>query len=73
MVKLAVVGKIVNLMAIIPDMNVMVGMWVTESGNNQYIFVTNLTDKAKPAADKSLFGGEDAKKATVSLLNSYFN
>ena len=44
-----------------------------ESGTNQYIFVTNLTDKAKPAADKSLFGGEDAKKATVSLLNSYFN
>jgi beta-lactamase class D/beta-lactamase class D OXA-1 len=44
-----------------------------ESGNNQYIFVTNLTDKAKPATDKSLFGGEDAKKATVSLLNSYFN
>lgn len=44
-----------------------------ESGNNQYIFVTNLTDKAKPATDKSLFGGEDAKKATLSLLNSYFN
>ena len=42
-----------------------------ENGAQQYIFVSNLTDKASPSTDK-LYGSQILKPITMQLLNDYF-
>jgi beta-lactamase class D len=43
-----------------------------ESGTQQYIFVSNLTDKATPASTDKAYGGFIMKSISLKLLNSYF-
>ena len=43
-----------------------------EKGTQQYIFVSNLTDKIPPAKTDKAFGSQILKPITLNLLNDYF-
>lgn len=43
-----------------------------EKGAQQYIFVSNLTDKARPKPTDKAYGGQIMKPIAIQLLNDYF-
>lgn len=43
-----------------------------EKGTQQYIFVSNLTDKASPKSADKAYGGQIMKPIAIQLLNEYF-
>lgn len=44
-----------------------------ENGNQQYIFLSNLSDKTIPATTDKLYGSQILKPITMKLLNNYFS
>ncbi len=43
-----------------------------EKGAEQYIFVSNLTDKTAPKSEDKAYGGQIMKPITIKILNTYF-
>lgn len=44
-----------------------------EDGAEQYIFVSNMSDKTEPGPDEALYGSQLLKPIALKLLNTYFS